>query len=129
MTTIRAAAHKEQGHPLLPSCCGLEENSLSMPTEIAADSLGSGKSWIRSYILQDLGSLPSSVVHLVPIDTVIVRDLLMLAVATCKEQGAPVPVLLGVQDVVALATKLHGAHGCSSSVFLKLRVQGSKRRN
>lgn len=47
-----------------------------MPTEIAADSLGSGKSWIRSYILQDLGSLPSSVVHLVPIDTVIVRDLL-----------------------------------------------------
>jgi hypothetical protein len=26
---------------------------------------------------------------------------LMLAVATCKEQGAPVPVLLGVQNVVA----------------------------
>lgn len=47
-----------------------------MRTEIAADNLGSGKSWIRSYILQDLGSLPSSVVHLVPIDTVIVRDLL-----------------------------------------------------
>ena len=54
----------------------LEENSLSMPTDSAADSLGSGKSWVRSNILQDLRSLPSRVVHLVPIDTVIVRDLL-----------------------------------------------------
>ena len=54
----------------------LEENSLSMPTGSAADSLGSGKSWVRSYILQDLCSLPSSVVHLIPIDAVIVRDLL-----------------------------------------------------
>jgi hypothetical protein len=54
----------------------LEENSLSMPTDSAADSLGSGKCWVRSYILQDLRSLTSSVVHLVPIDTVIVRDLL-----------------------------------------------------
>jgi len=54
----------------------LEENSLSVPTESAADGLGSGKSWVRSYILQDLCSLPSSVVHLTPIDTVIVRDLL-----------------------------------------------------
>jgi len=54
----------------------LEENSLSMPTDSAADSLGSGKSWVRSYILQDLRSLPSRVVHLVPIDAVIVRDLL-----------------------------------------------------
>ena len=54
----------------------LEENSLSVPTESAADSLGSGKSWVRSYILQDLCSLPSSVVHLVPIDAVIVRDIL-----------------------------------------------------
>jgi len=54
----------------------LEENSLSMPTESTADGLGSGKSWVRSYILQDLCSLPSSVVHLVPIDAVIVRDLL-----------------------------------------------------
>jgi hypothetical protein len=54
----------------------LEENSLSMPTDIAADSLGSGKSWVRSYILQDLRSLPSHVVHLIPIDAVIVRDLL-----------------------------------------------------
>ena len=54
----------------------LEENSLSVPTESAADSLGSGKSWVRSYILQDLCSLPSSVMHLVPIDAVIVRDLL-----------------------------------------------------
>jgi hypothetical protein len=47
-----------------------------MPTDIAADSLGSGKSWVRSYILQDLRSLPSHVVHLIPIDAVIVRDLL-----------------------------------------------------
>ena len=54
----------------------LEENSLSVATESAADSLGSGKSWVRSYILQDLCSLPSSVMHLVPIDAVIVRDLL-----------------------------------------------------
>ena len=54
----------------------LEENSLSVPTLNAADGLGSGKSWVRSYILQDLCSLPSSVVHLVPIDAVIVRDLL-----------------------------------------------------
>ena len=54
----------------------LEENSLSVPTESAADSLGSGKSWVRSYILQDLCSLPSSVMHLVPIDAVIVRDIL-----------------------------------------------------
>lgn len=54
----------------------LEENSLSVPTESAADGLGSGKSWVRSYILQDLCSLSSSVVHLIPIDTVIVRYLL-----------------------------------------------------
>jgi hypothetical protein len=45
-----------------------------MPIEITADSLGSKKIWVRSYILQDLCSLPSSVVHLVLIDTV--RDLL-----------------------------------------------------
>jgi hypothetical protein len=54
----------------------LEENSLCMPIEIAADSLGSRKIWVRRYILQDLCSLPSSVVHLVRIDTIIVRDLL-----------------------------------------------------
>jgi len=54
----------------------LEENSLSMPTESTADGLGSGKNWVRSYILQDLCSLPSSVMHLVPIDAVIVRDIL-----------------------------------------------------
>jgi len=119
VTAIRAAAHKEQGHPLLPSCRSLEENSLSVPTESAADGLGSGKSWVRSYILQDLCSLPSSVVHLIPIDAVIVRDLLVLAVATCKEDGASIPVLLGVQDVVALAAKLHGTHACRSSAFLK----------
>jgi hypothetical protein len=47
-----------------------------MPIEIAADSLGSRKIWVRSYFLQDLCSLPSSVVHLVRIDTIIVRDLL-----------------------------------------------------
>ena len=52
----------------------LEENSLSVPTESTADGLGSGKSWVRSYILQDLCSLPSSVVRLVPIDAVFVRD-------------------------------------------------------
>jgi hypothetical protein len=54
----------------------LEENSLPMPTESTSDGLGSRKSWVRSYILQDLCSFSSSVVHLVPIHTVIVRDLL-----------------------------------------------------
>lgn len=46
----------------------------SMPIDITTGSLGSKKIWVRSYILQDLCSLPSSVVHLILIDTV--RDLL-----------------------------------------------------
>jgi hypothetical protein len=54
----------------------LEENSLSMTTLCTADSLGSWKRRIGSYILQNLRALPSRVVHLVPVHAVVVRDLL-----------------------------------------------------
>lgn len=125
MTTGMAAAHEEQSHPLLPSCCSLEENRLAVTAGSAADSLGSGKSGVRSYILQNLRALPSRVVHLVAIDAAVVRDLLVLAVAAGEEEDALVPLLPGVQDVVALAAKLHGAHGGGGGPSL-LRIERPK---
>ena len=54
----------------------LEENSLAVTTGSAADVLGPLQSGVRSYILQDLRTLRSSVQHLVAIDAVVVSDLL-----------------------------------------------------
>ena len=103
MAAARVAADEEERHPLLPSRGGLEEDSFAMATDGAADFLGAGKGWVTCDVLEHLGELSSAVVHHVPVDTVVVCDLLVVAVPAGEEEHLLVPVLLGIQDVVAAA--------------------------
>jgi hypothetical protein len=54
----------------------LEENSLAVATDSAADVLVPGQSGVRSHILEDLRALRGGVVHLAAVDAVVVGDLL-----------------------------------------------------
>ena len=112
MTAARVAADEEERHPLLTSRGGLEEDSFAVTTDGAPDFLGAGKCWVAGDVLEHLGELSSAVVHHVPVDTVVICNLLVVAVPAGEEEHLLVPVLLGIQDVVAFTAKLHGTHGC-----------------
>lgn len=112
MAAARVAADEEERHPLLASRGGLEEDSFAVATDGAADFLGAGKGGVAGDVLEHLGELSSAVVHHVPVDTVVVCNLLVVAVPAGEEEHLLVPVLLGIQYVVAFTAKLHGTHGC-----------------
>ena len=54
----------------------LEEHSFPVATDGAPDFLGAGQSWVTGDVLEHLGELSCAVVHNVPVDTEVVRDLL-----------------------------------------------------
>jgi hypothetical protein len=112
VTAARVAADEEQGHPFLPSGSGLEEHGLAVATDRAPDRLGARESRIAGDILEHLGELSGAVVHHIPVDAVVVCNLLVVTVPAGIEQNLLVPILLGIQYVVAFAAKFHGTHGC-----------------
>lgn len=112
MTAARVAADEEQRHSFLPPGGGLEEDSFTMATDSTSDFLGAGKCRVTGNVLEHLGEFSRAVVHHIPVDAVVVCDLLVVAVPAGEEEHLLVPVLLGIQYVVAFTAKLHGTHGC-----------------
>jgi len=106
------AADEEERHPLLTPRSGLEEDGLAVAADGAAHVLGAGQRGVAGDVLEHLGELAGAVVHHVPVHAVVVRNLLVVAVPAGVEEHLLLPVLLGVQDVVAFPAKLHGTHGC-----------------
>ena len=76
MTAARVAADEEERHPLLTSRGGLEEDSFAVATDGTPDFLGAGKGGVAGDVLEHLGELSSAVVHHVPVDTVVICNLL-----------------------------------------------------
>jgi len=114
VAAARVAADKEERHPLLASCSRLEEDGLAVAAGGAADGLGAGQRGVAGDVLEHLGELAGAVVHHVAVHAVVVGDLLVVAVPAGVEENLLLPVLLGVQDVVAFTAKLHGTHGWES---------------
>lgn len=48
--------------------------------------------------------------YLISVDTIVIGNLLVLAVAASEEEDLLLPVLLGIQYVVAFAAEFHGTH-------------------
>lgn len=111
MATIRITTHEEKRHTLLPTSSCLEEDGLSVLAVGTSHILGPRQRGIRSNVLEHLCALIRTVQHLIPVHTIVVRNLLVIAIPARVEQHLLVAVLSRVQDIVTLAAKLHGTHG------------------
>lgn len=111
MATIRITTHKEQRHSFLSTSSRLEENSFSVLAIGTTHILGTRQSGIWCNILQHLRALIGAVKHLVPVHTIVVRHLLMIAISAGVEQNLLIPILSRIQNIVTLSAKFHGTHG------------------
>lgn len=110
IATVWIAANKKQCHTFLPSSSCLEEDSFSMIALCATNGFSTRKCWIGSNILQDLSALPNRVMYLISIDTVVLSNLLVIAVSAGIEKDLLLPIFLWVENVVAFSAKLHSTH-------------------
>jgi hypothetical protein len=126
MGTLRVCADVVQSHVLLrPPGLPLKEDGLFVTAARTGVFLCSGKGWVVNHFGYDSRQFVNVVGDFIHVDTVVVRYLFVVAVPTRVEQDFVVFVLLWVEHVVALLTKLDSHKtgtgvGCQRSHVLRV---------